>query len=149
MSRASKASCVAAAFFLFLRNMIYFCQNYSGLKTLIKFVKAATENLEKAKLFCHSKFRKNTSTVFVHKSKNLQNYIFFIICHFEDYFDTKINIAKKIFIKKCGENRENVFTLSRGTIYRIGYQVVASKVAELALKFVAHAPAPLRNFKNH
>ena len=30
LSRASKASCVAAAFFLFLRNRIFFCQNYSG-----------------------------------------------------------------------------------------------------------------------
>ena len=31
LSRASNASCVAAAFFLFLGNRIFFCQNYSGL----------------------------------------------------------------------------------------------------------------------
>ena len=33
LSRASNASCVAAAFFLFFGYRIFFCQNYSGIRT--------------------------------------------------------------------------------------------------------------------
>ena len=61
---------------------------------------AATANLEKAQDF-------------VTKVQVCQTKLFSILCQFESYFHTKINILNNIFTKKHGEDQKNLHSLCR------------------------------------